>query len=331
MTPPRSESETLLQTPAGALVGRSVELRRVVDLVRRVASTPRTTVLIQGESGVGKELVARAVHEESARRPRPYVGVNCAALTEGLLEAELFGYVPGAFTGGSAKGREGLFAAAEGGTLLLDEIGELAPALQAKLLRVLQERVVRRVGGEVDQPVDVRIVTSTNRDLGEMVAQGRFREDLYYRLNVMCLTLPALRERPEDVAPIARHHLERIAEEHGTERTELTPAAQKRLREYAWPGNVRQLTNVLERALLLSNGAPIEVEHLDGLEDGLDRPAAALPRESGSGDRSLRSVEEQHIRTVLQEVAGNRSRAASVLGINRSTLYNKLRTYAIHG
>ena len=313
---------------SGPIIGRSGAIRRLLEQVGRVAATPRTTVLIQGESGVGKELVARAVHEHSSRASKPFVALNCAALSESLIEAELFGYEPGAFTGGSPKGREGLIATAEGGSLFLDEIGELAPVLQAKLLRVLQERVYRRVGGSGDESMDVRIIASTNRDLARMVEEGRFREDLFYRLNVMSLTVPALREHPEDIAPLAAYFLSNFATEFKKDLRRFAPGTIEQLERHRWPGNVRELHNTVERAALLCNKSEILPEHL-----GLFQEAPAAAADAGDAlplkDRSLRAVEESLIRRVLAETAGNRSRAAQVLGINRTTLYNKIKSYGI--
>ena len=318
--------------PSGPLVGHSAGIHRVLEHVQRVASTPRTTVLVTGESGVGKEIVARAVHEHSSRREQPFVAINCAALAESLLEAELFGYEPGAFTGGDPKGRDGLLAAAEGGSLLLDEVGELAPRLQAKLLRVLQERSYRKVGGAGDRSMDVRVIASTNRDLVAMVEEGTFREDLYYRLNVLSVHVPPLREHAEDIAPIATHFLVRFGTELVREFTGFSESTMERLLAHAWPGNVRELKNTVERAAILSPGGQVLPEHL-GLDFG-----PARPRSSETRDRQLplaswklRHMEEVLIRRVLEECVGNRSRAARELGINRTTLYSKLRSYGIQG
>jgi transcriptional regulator with PAS, ATPase and Fis domain len=301
----------------------------VLVAVERSAAAPRTTVLLSGESGVGKELVARAIHTRSGRKDRPFVAVNCASLGEGLLEAELFGYAGGAFTGASPGGREGLFAAAEGGTILLDEIGELEHGLQARLLRVLQERAFRPVGSETERAMDVRIIAATNRDLGRMVAEGRFREDLYYRLNVLSIRVPALRDRREDIAPLARRFAADVSAELGLETRDLCAGALEQLARHSWPGNVRELRNVIERALVQSGGATITVEHL-GLTDAVE----AAPLSAGSlvldvPDRSLKSVERALIERVLTETSGNRSAAARVLGVNRATLYNKLRVYGL--
>jgi len=322
--------DELARLRAGPVIGRSASIRRVLDQVGRVAGTPRTTALVTGESGVGKELVARAIHERSARAERPFVAVNCAAISEGLLEAELFGYEPGAFTGGDPAGRDGLLAAAEGGTLMLDEVGEMDPAMQVKLLRVLQERTYRRVGGAVDLPMDLRVVAATNRDLAVMVEEGGFREDLYYRLNVLSIHVPPLRERPEDVAPIATHFLARFAEELGRDYTGFSDVAMERLQQHPWPGNVRELKNAVERAAIQVEEGLIRPEHLSLPQEGAHAPldnGSALPLEGWN----LRGMEESLIRRALTEFNGNRSQVARELGINRTTLYNKLKVYGIEG
>jgi transcriptional regulator with PAS, ATPase and Fis domain len=305
-----------------AILGESRAIRDVLAAVERVAATPRTTVLVSGESGVGKELVARAIHERSRRAAKPFVAVNCAALSGELLEAELFGYEGGAFTGARPKGSPGLFAAADGGTLLLDEIGELELELQAKLLRVLQERVYRRVGGDADLPLDVRIIASTNRDLPAMVAAGSFREDLFYRLNVMSVRVPPLRERASDVAGLAAHFLDHFAREFGRTFRPLGAETLVALERHSWPGNVRELANAIERAALLAPADELEIEHL------LPAPAR-VPAAFAAEERTIKGVEKALILRVLEESEGNRSRAARVLGVNRATLYNKLRTYGI--
>ncbi len=310
-----------------AIVGRSPALRRVLEHIDRVAAAPRSTVLITGESGVGKELVARAVHERSERANGPFVALNCAALAEGLLEAELFGYEPGAFTGGHPKGREGLFAAAAGGSLLLDEVGELDIQVQAKLLRVLQERCFRRVGGNVDFESDVRIIASTNRDLVAMVEAGTFREDLYYRLNVLSITVPPLRERREDIPLLAEHRLEQLGRELGRPFSGFSDSALSLLAAHPWSGNVRELENAVERAAILAPGGAIRPEHL-GLAPG---PVLAASTTPAPDTWNLKRAEERLIRHVLTQCSGNRSRTARELGINRTTLYNKLRLYGIDG
>ncbi|MFO1011716.1 MAG: sigma-54 dependent transcriptional regulator [Planctomycetota bacterium] len=330
----------LARLRSGPVVGESAAIRAVLDVVERVAATPRTTVLIQGESGVGKELVARAVHERSSRARGPFLAVNCAALAAGLLESELFGYEPGAFTGASTKGKDGLFAQAEGGSLFLDEIGELDLELQAKLLRVLQERVYRRVGASQDRSFDVRILASTNRDLNAMVAASTFREDLYYRLNVMSIRVPPLRERAEDVPILATHFLAHFEREFRKNFSGFSPAALTRLVEYGWPGNVRELRNAIERAALLSPGGEIQLAHLrldaPVLRDVVPHATSAAATTTSEGrpllavdDLSIASVERALILRVLAETEGNRSAAARMLGVNRTTLYNKLKAYSL--
>ncbi|MBI5362984.1 MAG: sigma-54-dependent Fis family transcriptional regulator [Planctomycetes bacterium] len=329
----------LARLRSGPVVGESAAIRAVLDVVERVAATPRTTVLIHGESGVGKELVARAVHDRSARAREPFIAINCAALAEGLLESELFGYEPGAFTGAVTKGKDGLFAEAEGGSLFLDEIGELGLELQAKLLRVLQERVYRRVGASHDRPMDVRILASTNRDLNVMVAEGTFREDLYYRLNVMSIRVPPLRERVEDVPVLATHFLARFEQEFRKRFSGFAPAAMTRLVEYGWPGNVRELRNTIERAALLAPGGDVQLAHLR-LDAPAPRDVLSAPPASSTidlqgrpllivDDLSIQSVERALIVRVLSESKGNRSAAARVLGVNRTTLYNKIKVYSL--
>ncbi len=314
------------------IVGLSSGISEVQTRIDQVAHAPDTTVLITGQSGTGKELVARCVHERSARRHGPFVAVNCAALTEALLEAELFGYEPGAFTGASREGKDGLFAVAKGGTLFLDEIGEMEPNLQAKLLRVLQERVFRRVGGVQDVPVDVRIITSTNRDLREMVKAGSFREDLFYRLNVMAVHVPPLRERAEDVPLLSHFFLDQIGRQMGKSLSGFTEEAMETLTEYSWPGNVRELRNAIEHACIVCPSGMIDEAHLPkftgGLPDGsdeIDRTSLVLEGQ----DRSIRALESQLVAKVLDDTDWNISRAASILGINRTTLYNKIRVYEL--
>ena len=311
--------------PIEGMIGPSAALRRLREKITRVAAAPRTTVLVTGESGVGKEVVARGIHARSERCDGPFIALNCAALTDGLLEAELFGHEPGAYTGASSKGRDGLFAAANGGTLLLDEIGELAPELQAKLLRVLQERCYRRVGGNKDQTTDVRIIACTNRDLSQLVEQGRFREDLYYRLNVLVLRVSPLRERRDDITPIALHLCDEIEREHGIRTGGLSEASLATLEGHSWPGNVRELKNAIERAAVECAGATIEPGHL-GIT--LAATAAAIDSEDDS-ELNLKRMEERLIRRALDATGGNRSRSARLLGVNRATLYNKLRAYQI--
>jgi len=331
------------ERPQAAIIGESRGIRLVLDQVDRIASTSTTTVLIDGPSGVGKELVARAIHDSSRRSGKPFVAVNCAALPENLFEAELFGYASGAFTGGKPGGHEGLTASAEGGTLFLDEVGEIPLALQAKLLRFLQERTYRRIGENEDRAMDVRVLAATHRDLESMVESGAFREDLYYRLNVLSLRVPALRERAEDVLPIAIHYLQQFAEELNSPLTGFTAAAASRLVEHSWPGNVRELRNTIERAAVLAGEGEIDEEHLGlpgGSRSASTSGSAPLPvagvramKEEGIvlsvPDLDLRNVERVVIERALELSRGNRSQAARDLGINRTTLYNKLRQYGI--
>jgi DNA-binding NtrC family response regulator len=305
------------------IVACSAEMQRVLDLVARVAPT-EATVLIQGESGTGKELIAKAIHHASARAARPFVAVNCAALPEPLLESEIFGHVKGAFTGAAATKR-GLLEDAQDGTFLLDEIGEMAPSLQVKLLRALQEREIRRVGGNQPIAVNARVLAATNRDLAQATRDGRFREDLYYRLNVVLVTLPPLRERREDIPLLAEHFLEGAAERHGRP-LRLTAAASERLLSYPWPGNVRELENAIERASILSTGQTIGPDDLPphiASDTGLG-PAPALPTQ-----RNLAEVAKAHIVQTLERCGWNHSRAADALGIGRTTLWRKLKEYGL--
>ena len=314
------------------LVGLSPAVREVQTRIDQVAHAPDTTVLVTGQSDTDKELVARCIHERSARRHGPFVAINCAALTESLLEAELFGYEPGAFTGAQKDGKDGLFAVAAGGTLFLDEIGEMEPTLQAKLLRVLQERTFRRVGGVQDLPADVRIVASTNRDLRQMVQTGGFREDLFYRLNVMTVHVPPLRERAADIPLLSHFFLDQIGRQMGKALSGFTEEAMETLCEYTWPGNVRELRNAIEHACIVCNNGMIDEIHLpkftggnpDG-SDQIDRASVVLEGD----DRSIRALESQLVAKVLDDTQWNISRAAAILGINRTTLYNKIRVYGL--
>jgi two-component system, NtrC family, response regulator AtoC len=306
----------------GNLVGVSDAMRDVFDLVRRL-SQATASVLITGESGTGKELVARALHYNSARARKPFVAVNCAAIPETLLESELFGHKRGAFTDARAD-HTGLVVEADGGTLFLDEIAELSPALQAKLLRVLQDREVRPVGASRSEKVDVRVIAATNREIDALMRDGRFREDLFYRLNVVGVRLPALRERTDDILPLCEHFLVRAAERAGRPAKPLAPAAAKLLVAYPWPGNVRELENVVERAVALSDQPEIGPHDLPpALRDRKADPlAAALGRRL-----TLEEVEREYILRVLQDESGNKTRAAARLGLDRKTLYRKLEEY----
>ena len=305
----------------GGICARSAAMRRVLDLARRVAKVD-ATALITGESGAGKERVARLIHEESPRAKGLFLAVNCGAVTETLLESELFGHARGAFTGATTD-RAGLFEAASGGTLLLDEIGEIPPAMQVKLLRVLQEREVRRVGESKPRPVDARIVAATNRDLSADVQAGRFRRDLYYRLRVVEIVVPPLRDRRDDILPLARAFLTRHAARLARATPALTPAAAEHLLRHAWPGNVRELENALERAVILTDGSI----DLTDLPDDVLSPPGAPAAPAVAALRPLADVERDHILSVLGAVGGNRANAAAALQIGTATLYRKLKTF----
>jgi two-component system response regulator HydG len=314
--------------PTG-LVGRSEAMRRVLEQIRKVAPTD-ATVLVLGESGTGKELVARAIHAQGPRREGPFVPVSCAALPEALLESELFGHERGAFTG-AIRRKLGRFELAHEGTLFLDEVGEIPPAVQAKLLRVLQERRFERVGGEEPVEVDVRVVSATHRDLAAMVASGRFREDLYYRLAVVPLSLPSLRERPGDVEELARWFLEKHAARLGRRMREFTPEALALLRGHAWPGNVRELENVVEQALVFAEGEAVRPEDLP---EGLRGPAPPRPPVDAEGrglNEVLEDLESRLVRDAYAKANGVKAEAARLLGIKPSALAYKLEKYGLSG
>jgi two-component system response regulator HydG len=313
---------------ADTIIGRSPRMKDLLDLMAMVAPS-EATVLITGESGTGKELIATALHRNSPRREQPLVVVNCAALTESLLESELFGHERGAFTGADRR-REGRFMQASGGTIFLDEIGETSPAMQAKLLRVVQNREIQRVGGETVIPVDVRIVAATNRNLEAAVRQGKFREDLFYRLNVMTLDVPALRQRREDIPLLAQHFLQRYARKNRKETAGFTPLAMDMLIKYDWPGNVRELENAIERAVILMAGVHITEKELPAQVVEKYLPGEAMPSAalfSETEPQSLAAVERQTILAALQTTGGNKSETARRLGITRKTLHNKLKQY----
>jgi two-component system response regulator AtoC len=310
------------------IVGHSPAFRAAMDVARKVARHP-STVLITGESGTGKELIARLIHQSSPRADHAFVAVNCGAIPDTLLESELFGHVRGSFTGASTD-KPGLFEEAENGTLFLDEIGELPLPLQVKLLRVLQEGEVRRVGANSSRKVDVRVVAATNRDLAADASAGRFREDLYYRVNVVGVRLPPLRERREDIPELAHHCVRRHGARLGFQTASIDAAGMRLLAEHSWPGNVRELENVIERALVLSGGEPIGVEHLTDLVHRPRRPAEAS---SAEGDLSVKrrteELERRLIRRALERTRGNRTRAARLLDLSHRALLYKIRDYGL--
>ena len=306
------------------LVSRSPAMHRVFELAQ-VAARSSSTILVLGESGSGKEVLARAIHAESPRAAAPFVEISCAALTETLLESELFGHEKGAFTGAVAR-RKGKFESAHGGTLFLDEIGDISPKLQLDLLRVLEERRFHRVGGTDAIDVDVRVIAATNRDLRKAVADGQFREDLFYRLNVIPITLPPLRERKEDIPGLVQHFLDRLSAELDRRIEGVSSEAMAAIMAHEWPGNVRELRNVLERGAVVAQGNVIQLSDL-----GLKKAEAQQAKRPGAaGDLpSLEDVERRHVAAVLAQTNGNVTQAARVLGIDRMTLYNKMKRYGL--
>ena len=312
------------------IIGRSQPMKKLLDMMSMVAPS-EATVLITGESGTGKELIARSLHFNSPRREKPLVVVNCAAITETLLESELFGHEKGSFTGAD-KRREGRFMQADHGTIFLDEIGEMSSTMQAKLLRVLQEREIQRVGGDETLKVDVRIVAATNRDLESDVAKGRFREDLFYRLNVMPLNVPPLRERREDIPLLAQHFLKKFTDKNRKAVKGFIPLAMDMLVNYDWPGNVRELENAIERAVILLTGEHITENQLplnitENYPDHEPQSTAATPIMIGS--HSLEDIEKEAILATLKASNGNKAEAARRLGVTRKTLHNKLKSYGL--
>jgi DNA-binding NtrC family response regulator len=322
----RVAGEISRQQPAAdeslGILAESRSMRSVMSLIDRAASRD-TPVLLIGESGTGKELLARALHKKSPRADRPFVVVNCSAIPETLLESELFGHRRGAFTD-ARDDRPGLFQAAHHGAIFLDEIGDMAPALQGKLLRVLQEKEVHPLGASAPVPVDARIITATHRDLAALVAEGRFRQDLLYRVNVIEVHVPPLRERPDDLTPLVRYVLDKQGAKLGKPGCTVSAAAIQVLRRHTWPGNVRELENVIERALVLGTGSVIGVEDLpDSLKD------RRAPGSSSVASSRLSDVEREHIVRTIRAVAGNKAAAARALGLNRKTLYRKLTQHRI--
>ncbi|HEX5437277.1 MAG TPA: sigma-54 dependent transcriptional regulator [Gemmatimonadaceae bacterium] len=309
------------------VVGRSASFQTALDVARKVARYP-STVLVTGESGTGKEVVARFIHRQSPRADAPFVAINCGAIPESLLESELFGHVKGAFTSANADKR-GLFEEAQGGTLFLDEIGELPVAVQVKLLRALQEGEVRRVGATDARLVDVRVIAATNRDLAADVHAGRFRGDLYYRVNVVSVHLPALRDRPEDIPELALHFLARYNERLGLAVHNIAPAAMRLLVEYAWPGNVRELENVIERSLVLAGDATIGTEELPEHVRSARSPILQAADGDLSVKRKTAELEQSLIRRALERTRGNRTRAARLLDLSHRALLYKIREYGL--
>ena len=325
------ELATLRERGGGAegIIGRSAGVQTVLGVARKVARYP-STVLVTGESGTGKELIARLVHRASPRAAAPFVAINCGAIPEALLESELFGHARGAFTGATGE-RRGLFEEADGGTLFLDEIAELPVTLQVKLLRALQEGEVRRVGDNASRAVDVRVVAATARDLDAEVAAGRFRADLFYRINVVRLHLPPLRDRGEDIPALALHFSQLCGERFGAPARTISRGAMRLLMEYAWPGNVRELENVIERAVVLSDGEEIGVEQLPAVltQAGARAPVPGAEEFDLSIKRQGEALERILIRRALERTAGNRTRAAQLLELSHRALLYKIREYGL--
>jgi DNA-binding NtrC family response regulator len=316
----------------GTMFGPSPKIADVLENVKKVARSSTATVLIRGETGVGKELIARRIHEFSEVSAGPFIDVNCSTFTEHLLESELFGHEKGAFTD-AKQTKRGLLELADGGTLFLDEIAEMSPKLQAKLLRVLENKTFRRVGGTVDIRVDTRFLAATNRDLFKEVEEGRFREDLYYRLTVVPIYIPPLRERPEDVPFLAKTFLDLYTRELGKTIRGFTDPASRLLVDYSWPGNVRELRNLMERLVLMCEGPVLEVGDLPGnIVENARGPRAASPGESlfaSDAVPNLRDVEKVAIRHAMRHARGNKTRAAELLGISRQTLRTKVKEYEL--
>jgi DNA-binding NtrC family response regulator len=333
-----------IEAKATVIVGKAEPIRLLNEMVRKVAAT-EATVLISGENGTGKELVARELYNNSLLADKPYIRVNCASISETLMESEFFGHEKGAYTGATER-REGRFELADGGTLLLDEISEIAPALQAKLLRVLQEKEFERVGGNKTIQVKVRVLATTNRNLIEEVEKGKFREDLYYRLNVFPIVVPPLRDRSDDIPLLAETFLKRHARKHGLEKAKFSKSAVNAMRDHIWPGNVRELENAIERAVILAdhgNAIGPELLGLGGVPVSLQShlakssvPTGSTPDEGSAAEEieeilTMEEIEREHILQALKATSGNRTKAAELLAINVRTLRNKIRQYKIDG
>jgi two-component system response regulator AtoC len=328
----RREVRSLRATQArpftlSGIVGESEAMRNVRALLERIAGSPASTVLLTGESGTGKDLAAKVIHYASSRANHPFVNITCSALPETLLESELFGHERGAFTGADRQ-RKGLIESADGGTVFLDEIGEMVPALQAKLLRFLEEKTFKRVGGSQDIRVDVRVIAATNRTLEDEVRKGHFREDLYYRLNVVPIALPPLRQRADDTALLVNHYVDSYNAEFKKRVTRVVPAAMARLKAYAWPGNIRELRNAVERAMLLADGTELTVEHFplgSGLGVLKTTDALTLPASGIDLDQLERSLVVQ----ALERSGWNQTRAASLLGLNRDQIRYRIEKFKL--
>jgi two-component system, NtrC family, response regulator AtoC len=331
----RQEVKILREQQKGALksdeiIGKSRVVLSILEMIGKIAQSDASTVLVQGESGTGKELVARAIHKNSTRSEHPFMAINCAALPETLLESELLGHEKGAFTDAKAQ-KKGLFELADGGTVFLDEVGDMAFSMQAKLLRVLEEKTIRRVGGVKDIPVDVRVVSATNQDLKDMMGEGRFRKDLYYRLQVVPIYLPPLRERKEDILPLAKHFIEVFNEDFHKNVKEISEKAREFLVRYDWPGNVRELKNVIERAMILESEDILLLEHLPielvsgNVPTFPSYTGLTIPKEGLSLDK----VEEDLVKQALAIAGGNQSRAADLLGMQRDAFRRRLKKYGL--
>ncbi len=312
------------------IIGKSRAIQSVLEMIGKIAQSDASTVLVQGESGTGKELVARAIHKGSARAEYPFMAINCAALPETLLESELLGHEKGAFTDAKAQ-KKGLFELADGGTVFLDEVGDMAYSMQAKLLRVLEDKSIRRVGGVKDISVDVRVISATNQELKDMMTEGRFRKDLYYRLQVVPIYLPPLRERKEDILPLAKHFIEIFNEDFHKNVKEISEKAREFLVRYDWPGNVRELKNVIERAMILESEDILLLEHLPielvsgNMPSFPSYSGLSIPKEGLSLDK----VEEDLVKQALSIASGNQSRAADLLGMQRDAFRRRLKKYGL--
>ena len=320
------------QYGTGSLIGKSEKMRQVSELIWKVAASAATTVLVQGESGTGKDLAAKAIHFSSNRAARPFMNITCSALPEALLESELMGYEKGAFTDARER-KQGLFEVADGGTVFLDEVGDMGIGLQAKLLRFLEDKTFRRVGGSRDLIVDVRIIAATNRNLEQAVQEGIFREDLFYRMNVIPVEMPPLRERREDIELLVCHFIERFNSEFHKRTKGISDAALELLKRHSWPGNVRELRNVIERAMILENKETLEVDdlpatlrHPEGGPGSIDAAKAFVLPDEGYG---LRRMEREMVKQALEKTAGNQSHAAELLDISRDALRYKMRKFGL--